>query len=65
MIAAYILAQTFAAEVSGYLMTPRKGQSLVEYALILILVAVAVIGAVVLLGTTTSTSLQGTADNLG
>ena len=42
----------------------EKGQGLVEYALILALIAVVVIVAVRALGTNASTKMQGVADDL-
>jgi pilus assembly protein Flp/PilA len=43
----------------------EKGQGLVEYALILVLVAIVVIGALTLLGTKTSTVFSNVGSHLG
>jgi len=45
-------------------MRSEKGQSLVEYALILALVAIVVIAALTLLGTTTEDVMEGVSDQL-
>lgn len=50
MAETYIRAQYLMNDVKTYLLTPRKGQGMVEYALILALIAIVVVGALTLLG---------------
>ncbi|MBA2362503.1 MAG: Flp family type IVb pilin [Chloroflexia bacterium] len=51
MTQAYIYAQYLVADAKSLVLTPRKGQGMVEYALILALIAIVVIGAVTVIGT--------------
>ena len=51
MLQAYINAQHLLEEAQEYLLTPKKGQGLVEYGLIIVLIAVFLIGALALVGT--------------
>jgi pilus assembly protein Flp/PilA len=46
------------------LVPKQKGQGLAEYALVLALIALVVIGAVALLGTNISTIMQGVANGI-
>ena len=58
MLASYIYAQNLVAEAKDYLMTPRKGQGLVEYVLILVLIALVAIAAMGFLGGKVNASFQ-------
>lgn len=56
MLASYIYAQNLIAEAKSYLLTPKKGQGLVEYVLILVLIALVAIAAMGFLGTSVNKS---------
>ncbi len=65
MAETYIRAQYLMNDVKTYLLTPKKGQGMVEYALILALIAIVVVGALTLLGGTIGdrfTAIQGNLD---
>ena len=50
MLAAYIYTMNMLADAQRYLLTPKKGQGLVEYVLIVLLIALAAFTAMQLLG---------------
>lgn len=54
MTQAYILAQYLMKDVRNYLLTPKKGQGMVEYALIIALIAIVVAIALPALATAIS-----------
>lgn len=58
MLASYIYAQNLIAEAKDYLTTPKKGQGLVEYVLILVLIALVAIAAMGFLGGKVDASFQ-------
>ncbi|KDR93773.1 pilus assembly protein Flp/PilA [Peptoclostridium litorale DSM 5388] len=49
----------------GYYVNDERGQGLVEYALIIVLIAIVVIAALTLTGTSVSAIFESIADSLG
>lgn len=65
MLAAYIYAQNLLGELKEQLSAPRKGQGMVEYGLIIVLIAVVVIAALGPLGTAINAMFQAVTGNFG